>query len=214
MSESILHPTPDRLEAYVEEALPDADRAVLESHLEGCGRCRSEVEEWRALFAALEGLPAFDPSPGFAERVMGGVKVRVPWWVRAAALLGRFVPQTTSGWVLVAALVSLPAFATGGAAAWLFTRPGLSPQALWIFLSQEAWTAVSAGSGWLVQRLLTTDAALLVAQALERLSGAGTEQVVSIATLLAALTVTSAWILYTHLIRPATRERGYVSYGF
>lgn len=210
----MLHPTPDRLEAYVEEALPDAERAVLESHLHECGRCRAEVEEWRALFTALEGLPAFAPASGFADRVMRQVRLPIPWWARVLAFAERLVPRSTFGWVLVATAVSVPPLVAGGAVAWVLSRPALSPQALWVFLSQETLRWAGAGGDWLLARLMGTDAAALALSVLARLQEAGTDSMVSLAALFAALTVTSTWILYTNLIRPATRGRGYASYGF
>lgn len=210
----MLHPTPDRLEAYVEGGLPDADRAVLESHVQDCPRCRADVEEWRGLFAALAELPRFEPSVGFAERVMAGVRVREPLWSRVLAVLGRLVPQSTFGWVLVAALVSLPVLATGGVAAWLLTRPGLSPEALWVFLSARSAEAAAVAWSWLGQSVLDSQAATLLARMLAGLAEAGTQRVASLASLFAVLMVISSWILYTNLIRPSTRERRYVSYSF
>lgn len=210
----MLHPTPDRLEAYVEEALPDAERAVLESHLQGCGRCRTEVEEWRALFTALEGLPAFQPASGFTERVMAQVRLPAPWWARLGALVAQLAPRSTFGWVLVATLVSVPALTAGGAVAWLLTRPAVTPQALWVLFTQWATGVAGAGGDWVLARLMASDAAALAVSALSRLQAVDTDSMLSLAALFAALTVTSTWILYTHLIRPATRGRGYASYGF
>lgn len=44
----------------------DADRrAELERHLTACAQCRGELEEARAVFAALDQTPAVEPSPGF-----------------------------------------------------------------------------------------------------------------------------------------------------
>lgn len=210
----MLHPTPDRLEAYVEEALPDAERAVLESHLEGCGRCRTEVEEWRALFTALETLPAFEPASGFTERVMAQVRLPVPWWARLVAMVTQLAPRSTFGWVLVAGLVSVPALTAGGAVAWLLTRPAVSPQALWVLFTQGATQMAGSGADWVLARLMGTDAAALALTAVAWMQEAGTHSMASAAALFATLTVTSAWILYTNLIRPDTRGRGYASYSF
>src|SRR5690606_15160866 len=104
----MLHPTPERLESYVEGALDDAERAVIESHLVTCARCQAEADEWKAVFAALSSLPRFAPSPGFADRVMAGVQVRQPWTVRVMDLLRRLVPSGTTGWLLATALLALP----------------------------------------------------------------------------------------------------------
>jgi anti-sigma factor RsiW len=43
----------DELQTFVEGGVQEGDRAMIESHLVACLRCRSEVEEWRSLFTAL-----------------------------------------------------------------------------------------------------------------------------------------------------------------
>ena len=103
MSEPILHPPPDRLQAYVEGSLDEADRAVLDSHLLVCPNCHGEIEQWRTLFATLATLPQFSPALGFVERVMAGVHVRQPWAARVAEFLRRLVPNTTAGWAAATA---------------------------------------------------------------------------------------------------------------
>ncbi len=45
-------------------ALP-ALRHTVENHLAGCASCRSRAEEFRALWNALDDLPAISPSPSF-----------------------------------------------------------------------------------------------------------------------------------------------------
>ncbi len=47
---------------YLREELGNADRLRLNSHLAGCGSCRSVLEEYRALWQALEAEPAAQPS--------------------------------------------------------------------------------------------------------------------------------------------------------
>ena len=74
MNERMLHPTTEILEAFAEGGLDAADGAVVQSHLLGCHRCDSVVEEWRSVFYSLAQLPRLAPSRGFAERVMAHVR--------------------------------------------------------------------------------------------------------------------------------------------
>lgn len=66
------HLTADELDAR----LDGSGSARVTSHLETCASCLAMVELDRRLVGALSALPALDPSPGFADRVMA--KVTVP----------------------------------------------------------------------------------------------------------------------------------------
>ncbi|MFW6079469.1 MAG: anti-sigma factor family protein, partial [Gemmatimonadota bacterium] len=132
MSDSMMHPEPERLEAYVEGSLPEAERAVVDSHVMTCARCQTATEEWRTLFAELARLPRPAPEPGFADRVLADVHIRRPLAARAAERLGWFVPESTRGWAVAAALIALPVLAGVGAVAWLLSRPWLSAEGLWL----------------------------------------------------------------------------------
>lgn len=138
MTDELLHPTADRLSAYAGGDLADGDRAVLESHMVGCARCQAEVEEWRSLFAGLAALPQFAPSTGFADRVMARVRIRRPWPARVAALVRRLVPHSTTGWALAVAFLALPTLVTAGGLTWLFSRPWLTMEAVWLFVRDRA----------------------------------------------------------------------------
>lgn len=214
MSEPLLHPAAERLEAYVEGTLADADRAVLESHLLSCPRCQAEVEECRALFAALASLPLFDPSPGFADRVMAGVQVRVPVADRVAAVLGRLLPRTTRGWALAAAFLAAPILVVAALAGWLFTRPFVTPQALWLFLSDRVVDGVGALLGTVGTALLHGQLALWFSQVVRDVVGGHGAQVGAGLALFAVLTVVSIWVLYRNLFRTPTREMQNVALSF
>lgn len=211
----MLHPTPDRLEAYVDGSLADADRAVLESHIVSCGRCEAEVEEWRALFAALSSLPHVEPTAGFADRVMAGVHVHQPWPARVAALLRRLVPTTTAGWALASAFLALPVLLAGGTTAWLLSRPWLTPQGLWLFARERAVDAVLSLAGRAGVAVLESDAALGVTTwARSLLTEVGARELGAAAALSATLIALSTWILYQNLFRTPTREKSYATYCF
>lgn len=213
MSIDMLHPAPDQLEAYVEGSLGAADRAVLESHLTTCARCASEVEEWRAIFAALSSLPRLEPTPGFADRVMAGVQIRLSWMDRVVALLRKLVPTTTMGWVVVTLLLALPVIATGGATAWLLSRPWITSQGLWLFLRERAVDGVYSLAGRAGLALLESDTAVRVVEWTRTiLENTGTREIGAIAAICATLIVVSAWVLYQNLFRTSTRGKPHATY--
>jgi anti-sigma factor RsiW len=220
-----MHPEAEQLEAYAEGTLDGGDQAVVESHVVGCVDCQGAVEEWRALFAALEGLPQLAPSAGFPERVMARVQVasRARLWraqalaqVRAATTgLGRWMPQTTRGWAFATAMLGLPAILGSALVAWLLSRDYVSAQALWI----AGRNAVDQGAQRLgesvVQSLLQTDVvAWLVANTGEFLATAGMRGVGTLVAVAGVTTMLSIYVLYRNLFRTPTRESHYVTYSF
>jgi anti-sigma factor RsiW len=54
-----------KLVEYLDGRARPADRHAVEEHLSGCAVCRLRAEEFRALFGALDDLPAISPSPMF-----------------------------------------------------------------------------------------------------------------------------------------------------
>jgi anti-sigma factor RsiW len=226
------HPAAERLEAFVEGALERADRVVVESHLVGCPRCQAEVEEWRALFAALSGLPQFDPSLGFADRVMAGVRVRAAsgwqsaweasWrdaWqqsaARAGALADRVTPRTSFGWGLAAALMALPVLLGGGVVAWLVSQSYLTPQTLWAWTSDTLVQGLQGIGTTAIGAVLQTDMATwLLSSGSEFVSTAGMTGIGLAMAVAGAATMLSVWVLYRNLFRTPTRESHYVTYSF
>jgi anti-sigma factor RsiW len=203
----MLHPAAEEIEAYVDGSLAEAERVVFESHLTTCGRCVAEVDEWRALFAALASLPALEPTAGFADRVMAGVELARPWPARLAALLRRLVPTTTRAWLLLTALLALPVVCTGGALTWVLSRPWLSPEGLWLFARTRAIAATFALLERLRLAMLENELALQVAEgANQLLTRIGVREFGAAAALVAVLISLSVWILYQNLFRTSTRR--------
>jgi hypothetical protein len=54
-----------KLVEYLDGRSQPADRHAVERHLSVCVACRSRAEEFRALWSALDDLPAISPSPAF-----------------------------------------------------------------------------------------------------------------------------------------------------
>src|SRR5207244_3915562 len=82
----INHLTADDLDAFHSASLSVESR----EHLEECAECRALALADHALLEKLAKLPLFEPSPGFADRVMArvrvseaaAVRVRRPWMLR------------------------------------------------------------------------------------------------------------------------------------
>lgn len=237
MTNEMQHPAADRLEAFAEGALAAGDRAVIESHLRGCHHCQAAVDEWRALFAALAGLPQFDPRPGFADRVMAGVQVApvrpraaaaawswqsaqvavAAWAGNAGQAAGRLLPRTTFGWAVATLFLSLPFVLGAAAISWLATRSYLTVQALLAFVTEQVVYSLRALGETAVTALLQTDvAAWILIQAGHFLQTAGLTGVGVLLAAAGAATVASAWVLYRYLylLRSPARDASYVSYSF
>ena len=54
-----------KLVEYLDGRAQPAERHAVEEHLAGCASCRLRAEEFRALWSALDELPAISPSPAF-----------------------------------------------------------------------------------------------------------------------------------------------------
>jgi len=50
---------------YLDGRARPTERRAVEQHLTACASCRSRVEEFRAVWAALDDLPEISPSPAF-----------------------------------------------------------------------------------------------------------------------------------------------------
>jgi hypothetical protein len=59
-----------QLSAYLERDLGPDERSQIETHLESCAACGSELRELRATVSLLRGLPEPGHPPGLAESVM------------------------------------------------------------------------------------------------------------------------------------------------
>jgi anti-sigma factor RsiW len=208
------HPTPDRLEAYVERTLDGAASVVVESHLAGCVRCETEVAELRSLFDALAALPELSPSAGFAHRVMRDVRVRRPVLDWLNEWIERLTPSTNRGWALTTAVVAMPVLVTAALAWWVLSHPAVTGQDLWLFATAQITAALA--SGW--QLALSTFAgsalAAWLANLLDLAESVGRGGLGLAAVMFATLTLGSVYVLYENLFRPNARRAEHASYSF
>jgi hypothetical protein len=214
------HLNGEELQTFVEGGALEGDRAMIESHLVACLRCRSEVEEWSSLFVALSSMPQFEPSSGFADRVIAGLHqshatAGASWYVRAGQMAARIAPKTTRGWALAAAFLALPLVSGGLFLSWLMSHAYVTPRTLWAFATDRGAHALEGLGTGTISWLMKTD---LIAWAVN-MSGQVVHQVgmSGLGALLAGValaTTVSIWVLYRNLFRSPTREASYVSYSF
>jgi Putative zinc-finger len=117
-----------RLDDFVDELLPERERAELQSHLDGCASCRAEIEEIRALLAAARDLPRALPPPwdSWPE-----IESRLPPRERRPLLAG-WIPQAVAAALLIA---------FGGISSRLLWPPAPDPRT-----AETQDTAVAAGT--------------------------------------------------------------------
>lgn len=208
------HPSPDRLEAYVERALDRADSAVVESHLASCARCETEVAELRSLFEVLAALPELSPSAGFAKRVMRDVRVRQPVLDWLNEWIERLTPSTNRGWALASAVVAMPVLLTAALAWWVLSHPAVTGPELWLFATAQASQALDAGWQFALSSFTGSTVAAWLAGLMELAESVGRGGLGLAAVMFATLTLGSVYVLYENLFRPNARRAEHASYSF
>lgn len=141
MTWPIKHFTADDLDAFHSASLSSDAR----QHLEECAECRELALADRALLNALTKLPSFEPSVGFADRVMARVKLqpaarRVFQWPRVALAASLLIGLGASvGWSL---------FNRGVLLSWLNNSAAEIGRGLWLGvrvlaanLTEQPWFA-------------------------------------------------------------------------
>jgi anti-sigma factor RsiW len=136
------HLPPWTIEELAEDMLSPAETSEALAHVRSCARCAADLDVSRAMISALGSLPAFSPSPGFAEAVMA--RVVIPMAERAG--LRRWLPRTRKGWSGLGAAVLVPLAPLVAMLTWLFGYPGVSVTSLWTvgkgWLTDAAWGAL------------------------------------------------------------------------
>lgn len=88
------------LDDYLDGRLSAEQRARVDSHLQGCEVCRTELATARRLCAALSALPVAEPDPSFFENALRRARTgqtseqqqhSAPTWMPAALVAGLLV---------------------------------------------------------------------------------------------------------------------------
>ena len=98
----------------------------LRAHVKSCMSCRVELEQARELMLALDALPDFAPSTGFADRVMTQVQVFEPWHAAALTTAQRFVPATRPARLFAGIGAALSEGLITAAATWAVARADIA----------------------------------------------------------------------------------------
>ena len=144
------HLDPERLQDYIEGLLPAPQMARVSAHLEACGGCRGEEEQWQSLIQGIEKLPVMAPSRVFASHVIGQIRIgRLVRPVaarttraRALAWAGRLIPRTQKAWAIVSGIALTPVTVVALLAYAVFSNPLVTPEGLASFF----WWRISGGA--------------------------------------------------------------------
>jgi hypothetical protein len=144
------HLLPDEIDLLLDDEV-GFGVAPLKAHIRECAECRAQVDEARFLMEALEDAPHFAPSHTFTDRVMSQVPVFVPWHVTARDAVVRWLPQSRSARVAVAALATSAASVMTVLILWIATQTDVVALATGVAGDQVRGLVYDAG-----QQILTT----------------------------------------------------------
>lgn len=96
--------------------------APLRAHVRSCVSCQTELDSARELMIALDALPDFAPSVGFADRVMTQVQVFEPWHVAATRAVTERLPATRPARFAAGVGVAFGAGLVTAGATWVLAR--------------------------------------------------------------------------------------------
>ena len=194
-----------KLEQLAERSLPPGEAAVVQAHLDQCGRCNAEYSAMTYMMGLLTELPRFAPSPAFADAVMARVQV-APEESAALALFRRIIPRSRRGWVLVATASVAPAIPILALVLWMITQPLVTPAGLWQWTIAQAQGFTQAGAAWLLDQAMTSGVLALAESYVSSVLTLPTSTVGGLLTFFGIAIPLSAWGL-VHLTRtPVGRE--------
>ena len=96
--------------------------APLRAHVRSCLECQGELQSARELMLALDTLPDFAPSVGFADRVMSQVQVFEPWHAAATRTVESYVPASRPARIAAGIGAAFAAGLGTAAATWAVAR--------------------------------------------------------------------------------------------
>lgn len=96
--------------------------APLRAHVHSCVACQRELASARELQLALDTLPDFAPSAGFADRVMSQVQVFEPWHAAAGRTVERYLPASRPARLAAGVGAAAAAGLTTAGATWVLAR--------------------------------------------------------------------------------------------
>ena len=210
------HLDPERLQDFVEGLLPAPQMARVSAHLEACGGCRGEEEQWRSLIQGIEKLPVMAPSRAFASHVMGQIRIgrlvrpvaAMTTRQRALAWAGRLIPRTQRAWAVISGIALTPVTVVALLAYAVFSNPLVTPEGLASFF----WWRISGGAtalwGLLADGLVESGIAFYAYSFFDLLAGAPAVAAMAAVSFAAASSL-SGWVLYRNLMTTHTVNGNY-----
>ena len=160
----INHLTADDLDAFHSASL----NVEAREHLEECAECRALTLEDQALLTALATLPAFEPTPGFADRVMA--EVAFPQAVLVRTLRPRRLALAASVIVSLGTSIGWSLFNRTLLLSWLDHSAAGLGRAVWLGvrvvatnLAEQPWFAGLRGFASSTPRVALAGGGLLIA---------------------------------------------------
>ena len=205
------HLDPERLQDFVEGLLPAPQMARVSAHLEACGGCRGEEEQWRSLIQGIEKLPVMAPSRAFASHVMGQIRIgrlvrpvaAMTTRQRALAWAGRLIPRTQKAWAVISGIALTPVTVVALLGYTVFSNPLVTPEGLASFF----WWRISGGAtalwGLLADGLVESGIAFYAYSFFDLLAGAPAVAAMAAVSFAAASSL-SGWVLYRNLMTTHT----------
>lgn len=196
------------LEQLAEGSLSHVERSLAELHLRACAHCTAELDEARAVIAALERLPALAPSARFGDAVMARVQIAPATMAAPAAAPAlarrRWMPHLTRGWMTLLALLLVPLPVLAGIGTWMGGSPLSAMGALWgvvrNWAGEVSFNLFSEGT----EVLIRTGLFQWGADVLSGIPGPTAAGVPVLLLLLAAAVPVSAWAMARLLRAPMT----------
>jgi anti-sigma factor RsiW len=93
-----MHPTDQRLNEYVDAALPESERRSVDEHVRGCERCRMLVTELRELDRATKSLQPMEPPDRVWVRLEQALSESASAQARATQSIGGRRQRWSLGW--------------------------------------------------------------------------------------------------------------------
>lgn len=182
------------LDELAEGTLSEMERSGAMAHVEECGRCAAELAGYRALYAALSGMPRLEPSATFNDAVMA--QVRVPQGSPIWSWLIAWLPTTRRGWSIVGAVLAAPTLTLLGMIGWVLTHPGVSMSSLWNGALTGGQSMAAAGFDRALSWGLSSGLFGWVQGAVDALQAVPLETAAGVLGVLAVAIPLSAWSLY------------------
>lgn len=214
-SDDRAHATSEELQEHLDGRMAARASARLEEHLGQCAPCRTEMDGLHQVVTRLDGLTAFEPSPGFGEAVMARLRIqqmaqvalaptsrrdRIVAWLRAR------MPSTGRSWGAVLGLGTVPAVTAALALQAVFSHDLVTLRNLVSFVGFKLSGVVDALAG--AVEGVVADSTLLsrfwdVVQAI----GASPTMTAGTVALAFGSCLAALWVLYRNFIVPNGEER-------